>query len=77
MTKNTIARYIALPIVSAGIFGGAALGLAGMANAATPTAPSGPGYSYAPSVKAKPAPEAKPGWRNHKGIWHINALNGN
>ena len=30
-----IARYIALPIVSAGILGGAALGLAGMANAAT------------------------------------------
>ncbi|MDT5102157.1 MAG: hypothetical protein QOC76_5894 [Mycobacterium sp.] len=77
MTKNTIARYVALPIVSAGIFGGAALGLAGMANAATPTVASGPGYSYAPSVKAKPAPEAKPGWRNHKGIRHINALNGN
>jgi hypothetical protein len=77
MTKNTIARYIALPIVSAGIVGGAALGLAGMANAATPTAPSGPGYSYAPSVKAKPAPEAMPGARNHDGVWHINALNGN
>ena len=30
-----IARYIALPIVSAGIIGGAALGLAGMASAAT------------------------------------------
>jgi hypothetical protein len=42
MTKNTIARYIALPIVSAGIVGGAALGLAGMANAATPTAPAAP-----------------------------------
>jgi hypothetical protein len=75
MTKNTIARYIALPIVSAGIFGGAALGLAGTAGAATSTQPSGPGYSYAPSVKAKPAPEATPGYRNHKGIWHINALN--
>jgi hypothetical protein len=77
MTKNSIARYIALPIVSAGILGGAAVGVAGMANAATSTEPSGPGYSYAPSVKATPAPEAKPGWRNHKGIWHINALNGN
>jgi hypothetical protein len=75
MTKNTIARYIALPIVSAGIFGGAALGLAGTAGATTSTQPSGPGYSYAPSVKAKPAPEATPGYRNHKGIWHINALN--
>jgi len=41
MTTNitrTVGRYIALPIVSAGIIGGAALGLAGMANAATPTA---------------------------------------
>ena len=77
MTKNMIARYIALPIVSAGIFGGAALGLAGMANAATPTGPTGPGYSYAPSVKAKPAPDAAPGKHNHKGIWHINALQNN
>jgi hypothetical protein len=75
--KNMIARYIALPVVSAGILGGATLGLAGMANATTPTSPTGPGDSYAPSVKAKPAPEAKPGWRNHKGIWHINSLNGN
>ena len=77
MTNNMIARYIALPIVSAGILGGAALGLAGMANAATPTGPSGPGYSYSPSVKAHPAPEAKPGWHNHHGVWHINALNNN
>ena len=40
MTTNiarSFARYIALPIVSAGILGGAALGLAGMANAATVT----------------------------------------
>ena len=76
MMKNTIARYIALPVVSAGILGGAALGLAGMANAATPTGPTGPGYSYAPSVKAQPTPSQKPGWHNHHGIWHVNALNG-
>ncbi|HKV17907.1 MAG TPA: hypothetical protein VJR50_02670 [Mycobacterium sp.] len=75
MNKNTIARYIALPIVSAGIFGGAALGLAGMASAAT-NAPTGPGYSYAPGVKAHPAPAAKPGFHNHKGIAHVNALTG-
>ncbi len=79
MTKNMIARYIALPIVSAGIFGGAALGLAGMANATTPTntEPTGPGHSYSPSVKADPAPSQKPGWHNHHGIWHIIGLNGN
>ena len=72
-----IARYIALPIVSAGILGGAALSLAGMASAATTNGPSGPGYSYAPSVKAKPAPTQKPGWHNHHGIWHIKSQNGN
>lgn len=72
MTKNTITRYIALPIVSAGILGGAALGLAGMANAATTA--TGPGYSYAPSVKAQPAPTQKPGWHSHHGVWHVNAL---
>ena len=74
MMKNMIAR-IALPVVSAGILGGAALGLAGMANAATVTQPSGSGYSYSPSVKAQPAPTQKPGWHNHHGVWHVNALN--
>ena len=60
MTTNNstrrIARFIALPIMSAGIIGAGALGMAGMANAATSTAPSGPGYSYSPVVKAHPAP---------------------
>jgi len=61
-----IARMIALPIVSAGIIGGAALGLAGMANAQT-QAPTGPGYSYSPSTYAKPAPTQAPGWHAHHG----------
>ncbi len=64
MTNNTIThrigRYIAMPIMSAGIIGGAALGMAGVANATTSTAPAGPGYSYAPSVKAKPAAQGQP-----------------
>jgi hypothetical protein len=34
-TTRRFARYIALPTVSAGILGGAALGLAGIANART------------------------------------------
>jgi hypothetical protein len=76
MTKNIIAR-IALPVVSAGILGGAALGLAGMANAATVTTPTGPGYSYSPSTKAQPAPTQKPGWHNHHGVWHVSALSNN
>jgi hypothetical protein len=61
MTTNNntrrIARFIALPIVSAGIIGAGALGMAGMASAATSTAPHGPGYSYSPTVKASPAPQ--------------------
>ncbi|MFI5508603.1 hypothetical protein ACIA48_14115 [Mycobacterium sp. NPDC051804] len=60
MTNNfntRIARFIALPIMSVGIIGAAAVGMAGMANAATSTAPHGPGYSYSPVVKANPAPQ--------------------
>jgi hypothetical protein len=76
MIKNAFARYLVLLTVGGSLLGGAAVGLAGMASAATPTGPGGPGYSYAPTVKAKPAPEAKPGWRAHHGIWHINHLNG-
>jgi hypothetical protein len=72
MTKTT--RRLALPLLSAGIIGGAALGLAGTANASA-QAPTGPGYSYSPSVKAHPAPSATPGWRSHHGIRHINDLN--
>ena len=72
MTNNMIARYIALPLVSAGILGGAALGLAGMANAATPTGPVGPGYSYSAPVKAHAAPNAErqgpPGPRGQAGL---------
>ena len=42
-TTRRLARYIALPAVSAGILAGAALGLAGMANAGT--------YSYTPTPR--------------------------
>jgi len=50
----TIAR-IALLVVSAALIGGAALGLAGMANAQEP---HGPGYQYGPTTTAAPAPGA-------------------
>jgi hypothetical protein len=70
---TSIARLIALPIVSAGIIGGAALGLAGMANAQS-QAPTGPGYSYAPVVKAHPAPSQQPGWHSHHGPQHVAGL---
>jgi hypothetical protein len=81
MTNNTItariARYIALPVVSAGIVGGAALGMAGMANAATQTQPTGPGYMYSPSVTAAPAPGVDPGWHDNHGVWRIEKLQPN
>ncbi|MBE1550869.1 hypothetical protein GGC64_004909 [Mycobacterium sp. OAS707] len=41
--NRSFARYIALPAISAGILGTAALGLAGMANAGT--------YSYDPTPR--------------------------
>ena len=70
-----IGRYVALPVVSAGILCGAALGLAGMANAGTYPShdPSPrPGIVAKPDVKAHPAPRAYPGgwWERH----HPNLL---
>ena len=75
MTNNTFSRrmtrYIALPILSAGIIGGAALGMAGMANATTST-PSGPGYSYAPAVKAPAAAAGQT--HHHSGVTHVQTV---
>lgn len=70
-----IASAVALPIISAGIIGGAALGLAGTASASTTaTAPSGPGHSYSPHTYAHPAPNAAPGWHYHHGAWRVAVL---
>jgi hypothetical protein len=68
-----IARYIALPIVSVGVLGGAALGLAGMANAATTINQNGSSVSIvtSPDTYAKPAPTAIPGWYYHHGIGRL------
>jgi hypothetical protein len=57
-------RIFALPIIAAGIIGGAALGLAGTAAAAT-TDVQQPNIVAVPSVKAHPAPDATPGWHWH------------
>ena len=73
-----IARYIALPIVSAGILGGAALGLAGMASATTTTTQNSTGSSIvtSPDTYAKPALDAMPGWRHHHdGVGHTYLFN--
>ncbi|MCU1699666.1 MAG: hypothetical protein JWR34_5729 [Mycobacterium sp.] len=70
---RNFARYIAVPAM----IGGAALGLAGMANATTNgQAPTGPGYSYSPDTYAKPAPSAIPGWHNNHGPARIAHLLG-
>jgi len=76
MNRNTstrrFARYFALPIVSAGIIGAAALGLAGTASAATNV--QQPNIVAAPNVKAHPAPDAMPGHIWHHGVWHLSDL---
>ena len=64
-----IGRYVALPVVSAAIIGGTALGAAGMANATTPSYNPEPrsGIVAVPQTKAQPAAEAYPGawWDRH------------
>jgi hypothetical protein len=72
-TTRRFARYFALPIVSAGIIGGAALGLAGTASASD-TNVKPPAIVATPEVTAHPAPEAMPGWHWHHGIHHLQSL---
>lgn len=67
-----MARYLLMLVASAGILG-AALGLAGAANAAT-TDVAQPNIVATPSVKAHPAPDAMPGWRWHHGVYHLQDL---
>ena len=67
--KRTIARSLVLPLLSAGIIGGAALGLAGTAAAAEMNPQ--PGLVATPPDHAKPAPEAVPGAQWHR---HHNSL---
>jgi hypothetical protein len=74
MKDTVFGRYLAYLFVGGAIVGGAALGLAGVADAATMTDPANPGHSYAPSVTAHPAPNATPGWYSHHGVHHIDNL---
>jgi hypothetical protein len=66
---RSFARYIVLPALSAGILGGAALGLAGMANAGTysyePT--PRPGIVATPNTIARPPVVVIPRHRHHDG----------
>jgi hypothetical protein len=68
-TTRRLARYIVLPAVSAGILGGAALGLAGIANAGTyPTHDPSPrpGIVATPNTVARPPVTVMPGKRWHR-----------
>ena len=66
ITRNFV-RYIALPAVSAGILGGAALGLASMANAGTSTTPDvrPPAIVATPNTIARPPVVVIPRHRSH------------
>lgn len=76
IVARSFARYIALPVVSAGILGGAALGLAGMANATTTVTQNGPSASIvtSPDTYASPGPNATPGWYFHHGVGKVSLL---
>jgi hypothetical protein len=65
-TTRTLTRLLALPLLSAGIVAGAALGMAGTANAAPPISANDSGNFHAPKTKATPAPAAQPGARWHR-----------
>ena len=73
MNTTRFARYFALPIVSAGIIG-AALGLAGAANAANNADVRPPDVVATPDVKAHPAPEVMPGSYWHHGVHQVEVL---
>jgi hypothetical protein len=64
-TFTTMIARIALPVV----IGGAALGMAGVANAQTE--PVGPGYQYAPTTTAQPAADAP---SSHHGVGRVEEL---
>ena len=73
---NKIANTIAHVILGTAVIGGAALGFAGMAGAASgPAVPTTtttvPGYEYYPDTYATAAPSQAPGWQGHHGPNHM------
>ena len=71
--NTKFARFIAIPVASAGMIGAAALGLAGMANASTTTTQTSTGSEIVatPDTHATPAHTVMPGWRHHHGVGHL------
>jgi hypothetical protein len=73
-TARRLARYLALPLVAAGIAGGAVLATAGVASAAPSISSNDSGNFHSPSTRATPPP-AHTGarWhRHHGGGFHVN-----
>ena len=68
----SIARNLVRFVAAPALIGGAALGLAGMANAAT--LDQSTGNHFGPQTTAAPAPNALPGGHHHHGIYHIQSL---
>ena len=73
MNTTRFARYFALPIVSAGILGGAALGLASTASAASNHDVRPPDVVAIPDVGAAGA-RGDAGARWHRGIYQVGVL---
>jgi hypothetical protein len=65
-TARTLAHYLALPILAAGIAGGALLGTAGAASAAPSISSNDSGNFYAPTIRATPPVLVQPGARWHR-----------
>lgn len=63
---RNLTRYLALPLVAAGIAGGAILGSAGAANAAPSISANDHGNFHAPSIRATPPTMVQPGARWHR-----------
>ncbi|MCX8564607.1 hypothetical protein OS122_27360 [Mycolicibacterium mucogenicum] len=72
---STTARTFGLSVIAAGILGGSALGLAGVAGATTLGPDVRPPHIVAtPSIIAPPAGTPLPGVLWHRGIYRVAAL---
>ena len=69
MKNNTFAKTVARIAMPLAI-GAAALGMAGIASAPTQE-PVGPGYQYAPTTTAHPAPQAP---TTHHGVGRVEEM---
>ena len=69
MKTNTFAKTVARIAMPLAI-GAAALGMAGIASAQTQE-PVGPGYQYAPTTTAHPAPQAP---TTHHGVGRVEEM---